>query len=173
LPDHLSDSLTPGEVADLIIFLRGNLRMLSPDGAIITFFGPSSGSSIRGRQQGAVSALGIVTVIAHDANSRVASETRTDPASGDQAALVYTFASTGPHTGRILAVEKRLTRAGAALPIHRWDFTYHSGADSAGNLNDLKTAGESVWCEFDNARGKHRETLLPPCSHPPFFFHFP
>jgi len=89
-------------VADLIIFLRGNLRMLSPDGAIITFFGPSSGSSIRGRQQGAVSALGIVTVIAYDANSRTASETRTDPVSGDQAALVYTFASTGPHTGRIL-----------------------------------------------------------------------
>jgi YD repeat-containing protein len=128
-----------------------NLRMLSPDGAIITFFGPSAAGSIRGRQQGAVSALGIVTVITYDVNSRIASETLTDPVTEDKAALVYTFASTGPHTGRILTVEKRLTRAGAVLPIHRWDFTYHSGGDSAGNLNDLKTAGESVWSEFDNA----------------------
>ena len=160
-------------MADLIIFLRGNLRMLSPDGAIITFFGPSSGSSIRGRQQGAVSALGIVTVIAYDANSRTASETRTDPVSGDQAALVYTFASTGPHTGRILGVKKRLTRSGAVLPIHRWDFTYHSRADSAGNLNDLKTAGEPVWCEFDNARANIGKRYFRPVVTRQIFFPFP
>lgn len=128
-----------------------DLRMLKPDGGVLTFFGPSITTSLRGRQSGGVSALGIVTVIAYDGSLRLASETRTDAVTGDQAALVYTFATTGPHEGRIVAVEKRLVRSGAVLPIHRWDFTYHSGADSAGSLNDLETAAESVWSEADAA----------------------
>jgi len=61
-----------------------NLRMFNPDGSAVTFFGPSITGALRGRQSGAVSAFGIVTTIAYDPISlRLASETRTDPATGD------------------------------------------------------------------------------------------
>lgn len=128
-----------------------SLRMTNPDGGILTFAGPGTAGALRGRQSEAVSPLGIVTVIAYDGSSRIASETRTDPTSGDQAALHYTFADSGPHVNRIVRVEKRYTLSGTIYPVHRWDFTYHSGSDSAGSLNDLKTAEESVWSETEGS----------------------
>jgi YD repeat-containing protein len=121
-----------------------NLRMLNPDGGVMTFVGPDTASSRRGKLSGAVSPSDVVTVIAFDSNHNAISETRTDPVSGDQAMLLYTFAPSGVHQGRITRVEKRLVRSGVEHPIHRWLFTYHSGADSAGSLNDLKTAEEQV-----------------------------
>jgi YD repeat-containing protein len=124
--------------------IGSNVRMLSSDGGMVTFYGPSIASPLRGRQQSAVSPQGVITTVTYDGNSRIASETRTDPVSGDQAMLLYTFAPSGVHQGRITRVEKRLVRSGVEHPIHRWLFTYHSGADSAGSLNDLKTAEEQI-----------------------------
>lgn len=128
----------------------GDFRVFSPDGAVSTFVGPSADAGVRGRIANSVNAQGIDTVVSYDSNQRIASEVRTDPETGNQAGLHYEFAADGAHAGKILSVEKRLTISGVAHATYRWTFTYHDGTDSAGSLNDLKTAKESVWDSSQN-----------------------
>ncbi len=122
-----------------------DFRLFEPDGGTSTFHGPDETANLRGRLKGSVDALGVATTVAYDANHRIVSEIRTDSQTGDEAGLFYAFATDGPHTGRILSVEKRLVRDGVGHPLRRWLFAYHSGGDAAGSLNDLKTAEEQVW----------------------------
>ncbi|MCB1087500.1 MAG: hypothetical protein KDM63_10680 [Verrucomicrobiae bacterium] len=123
----------------------GDFRVFSPDGAVSTFVGPSADAGVRGRIASSVNASGVTTTVTYDSNQRISSEIRTDPETGNQAGLHYEFETDGVHTGRILSVEKRLVVSGVTHGVHRWAFTYHDGTDSAGSLNDLKTAEELVW----------------------------
>lgn len=128
------------------LFVEGaDFRMLSPDGSSTLFYGPDAVASLRGRFKNSVSAKGVITALIYDENNRISGETRTDPVTGDQAGLFYKFAPPGIHAGRIVSVEKRLVVGGASFAIKRWLFTYHSGNDDAGNLNDLKSSEEQVW----------------------------
>lgn len=116
-----------------------------PSGASWLFFGPDALAGLRGRLKQMTAVDGTQTVATYDGSQRLTSLVRTLPGSGHSASLHYTSATSGLHEGRYLMVEKRISRDGVMQPVKRWSYTYHAGADSAGNLNDLKTASEEAF----------------------------
>ena len=114
-------------------------------GASWLFFGPDSLAGLRGKLKQMTAQDGTQTIATYDGSQRLISLVRTLPGTQHSASLHYTSAASGPHQGRYLLVEKRISRDGVMQPVKRWSYTYHTGADSAGSLNDLKTASESMF----------------------------
>lgn len=114
-------------------------------GASWLFFGPDALAGLRGKLKQMTAQDGTETFATYDGNQRLTSLVRNLPGTQHSASLHYTSAATGPHEGRYLLVEKRISRDGVMQPVKRWSYTYHTGTDSAGNLNDLKTASEEVF----------------------------
>ena len=119
----------------------------APGGTRSHFHGPTAASKLRGRLKKIIYPNGVESIATYDSSQRLAALNATVPGTGESATLIYTFAPSGPSKGRLLAIEKRLTRAGIETPVKRWSYAYHLGADSLGSLNDLKTAATSVFNE--------------------------
>ena len=115
------------------------------DGSKTVHYGPEAVAGLRGRLKKMVGADGVETVAAYDGSQRIVSLKRALAGTADGAGLYYTFATSGPHAGRLQVVEKRLWRAGVEQPVKRWVYSYHTGAAGEGSLNDLKTAGVEVF----------------------------
>ncbi|MBL9176975.1 MAG: hypothetical protein JNM65_02865 [Verrucomicrobiaceae bacterium] len=116
-----------------------------PSGASWLFFGPDSLAGLKGKLKQMTAEDGTQTIATYDGSQRLVSLVRSLPGTQHSASLHYTSATSGPHEGRYLLVEKRISRDGVMQPVKRWNYTYHTGADSAGNLNDLKTTAEEVF----------------------------
>ncbi|HBJ87813.1 MAG TPA: hypothetical protein DDZ88_28935, partial [Verrucomicrobiales bacterium] len=123
----------------------------APNGTRSYFFGPAAGAALRGRLQRIVQPSGIECVAAYDGAQRLQSLTAAVPGTADNAALHFHIASEGAHEGRILSIEKRLSRGGVEQPVKRWVYTYHTGEDGMGLANDLKTAATEVYDESSSA----------------------
>lgn len=115
------------------------------DGSKNVFYGPGAVAGLRGKLKKSVGVDGVETLASYDGNQRIVSLKRNLGSTGQSAGLYYTFAASGVHVGRITQVEKRLSRAGVEQPVKRWVYTYHTGTDDEGSLNDLKTAGVEVF----------------------------
>lgn len=136
-----------GTLRILTILGNGDYRVASPRGEVWTFYGPNAVTALKGRLKTETASDGIITVAAYNISQRMESLTRTDPVSGESAALLYTYATSGVHQGLILNVEKRLVRGGVELPLKQWRFSYYDGSTSAGSLNDLQSTVAEVWEE--------------------------
>ncbi len=123
----------------------------APNGTRSHFYGPAATSKLRGRLKKTIYPNGVETVASYDAAKRIQKLTAAVPGTDDSASLLFQFATSGLHAGRILSIEKRLSRGGIEEPVMRWSYTYHSGTDSAGLRNDLQTAATEVWDESANA----------------------
>ena len=115
------------------------------------FYGPGAVAGLVGKLQSWTDPSGIVTTATYDGYQKLAYLERQLPGTGFSAGLYFTFAQSGVNQGRILTVEKRISRDGVAQPVKRWTYAYHGGEDSAGSANDLKTALLEV---YNNQSGK-------------------
>lgn len=121
----------------------------APDGARNYFYGPATTpTALRGKLKKIVHTSGVECVAAYGLAQRIRSLTAVIPGSDDSAVLLFESHNTGPHAGRIHTIEKRISRAGVEQSVKRWRYTYHTGEDDAGLLNDLKTASTEA---FDDA----------------------
>ncbi len=116
-----------------------------PSGASWLFYGPEALEALQGKLKQMTAADGTQTIATYDGSQRLVSLVRSLPGTQHNASLLYTSATSGPHAGRYLSVEKRISRDGVMQSVKRWSYTYHTGTDSTGNLNDLKTASEEVF----------------------------
>lgn len=112
------------------------------NGASWLYYGPDAIEALRGKLKQMTAQDGSQTIATYDGSQRLVSLVRTLPGTDHSASLLYTSADSGPQAGLYLMVEKRISRDGVVQPVKRWSYTYHTGADSTGNLNDLKTAAE-------------------------------
>jgi RHS repeat-associated protein len=122
----------------------------APDGTCSWFHGPQADAALRGQLQKIVQPNGIECVAAYDGAQRIRSITAAVPGTADNATLHFQIASAGVHEGRVLSIEKRLSRGGVEQPVKRWVYTYHTSDDGMGLDNDLKTAATEV---YDEASG--------------------
>lgn len=126
-----------------------------PSGGSWLFYGPDALPGLVGKLKRMTAPDGTQTVATYDGSQQLASLVRSLPGTQHNASLIYTSAGSGPHAGRYVMVEKRISRDGVSQPVKRWLYTYHSGTDTTGNLNDLKTAAEAIY----NIQTSEWETL--------------
>lgn len=126
-----------------------------PIGGSWLFYGPDALAGLVGKLKQMTAPDGTQTIATYDGSQQLISLVRTLPGTQHNASLIYTSATSGPNAGRYVTVEKRISRDGVTQPVKRWLYTYHSGADSTGNLNDLKTASEAIY----NVQTSEWETL--------------
>lgn len=112
------------------------------NGASWLFYGPDAIEALRGKLKQMTAQDGSQTIATYDDSQQLVSLVRTLPGTDHSSSLLYTSADSGPNAGLYVVVEKRISRDGVVQPVKRWSYTYHTGVDSTGNLNDLKTASE-------------------------------
>jgi RHS repeat-associated protein len=139
----------------LVAITADGYLVTQPSGASWLFFGPDALAGLQGKLKQMTAADGTVTIANYDGSQQLTSLVRSLPGTQHDASLIYTSATSGPSAGRYVTVEKRISRDGVTQPVKRWLYTYHTGTDSAGNLNDLKTASEAIY----NAQTSEWETL--------------
>lgn len=126
-----------------------------PSGGSWLFYGPDALTGLQGKLKQMTAPDGTQTIATYDGSQQLTSLVRSLPGTQHSASLIYTSATSGPHAGCYMMVEKRISRDGVTQPVKRWLYTYHSGTDSTGNLNDLKTASGAIY----NVQTSEWETL--------------
>lgn len=139
----------------LLTITTDGYLVTQPSGGSWLFYGPDALAGLVGKLKQMTAPDGTETVATYDGGQQLTSLVRTLPGTQHNASLIYTSASSGPHAGRYIMVEKRISRDGVTQPVRRWFYTYHAGTDGTGNLNDLKTASEAIY----NIQTSEWETL--------------
>jgi len=129
----------------LLAIASDGYRVIQPSGGSWLFYGPDALAGLAGKLKQMTAPDGTQTVATYNGSQQLISLVRSLPGTQHNASLIYTSATSGAHAGRYVMVEKRISRDGVTQPVRRWLYTYHTGTDSTGNLNDLKTASEAIY----------------------------
>lgn len=127
---------------------NGEVTLGWPNGSKEVFY-DNSGSqptALAGQLKKKVDPDGNETVFQYDASNghRLEKQEKSNADGSVKYAMNYEYGS-GLHAGVLAKVEVCKEEGGVVTPIRKTDYTYHTGNDDKGSLNDLKTAETSQY----------------------------